>query len=51
MRRVFEARYFGENDVDYMIVRSVYDPMLLWRDNAPPDDEQIVGTFSYRGRS
>lgn len=51
LRRTFENRYFGNHDVDYIIIRSVYNPMLLWRDGAKPDEEQVIGSFSYRGRS
>jgi hypothetical protein len=51
LRSVFESRYFGQLDVDYRIVRAVYDPMALWRDGAPPEATETVGRFSHRDGS
>lgn len=51
IRAVFEQRYFGPNDVNYVIVRQVYDPIALWRQERGPDQEDLIGAFVYRGRS
>jgi len=51
LRIAFEQRYFGNHDVEYKIIRSVYNPMLLWRDGAAPHDQSVIGTYRYSGRS
>jgi len=48
---VFEGQYFVGHDVDYEIVREIFDPVSRWRDGLGVLSRSTIGRFNYRGRS